>query len=307
MQTERRRSVTASLVLAAVMVLGVGMASVVLTAGLHSAPAAKTEANAANGPNTAALTALLHPGGGPAVPQVKGVTDTTSGNWAGYADTATTAGTITEVFSEWYIPTATCNEKSGATYQVQWVGIDGFGSGSVEQDGSFDYCSGPGATPAYYTWYEFYPFDSVQIVAASTAGAFISAYVLYNPAETINGIAGVYTLEVFDVDNGVAFSEIAGGWDLGYTPADSSVECISEAPGVSTGIAHLTNYGTTKFYACDATIGSHTSGIGGLSSVATVYKINQVDGSGHTEQSTGSLSNYYGTKSTFTITWKRST
>jgi hypothetical protein len=306
MQTQRRQSVMTALVLAAVMVLGAGMASAVLVAGSHAATPAQPAAKAQAGlPSAAALMAILHPAS--STPSVlHGTTKTNSGNWAGYADVAKTAGTITEVFSEWYIPAATCNEKSGATYQVQWIGIDGFGSGSVEQLGSFDYCSGPGATPAYYTWYEFYPYNSVQIVADSSAGALISAYVLYNPTIQINGIAGVYTLELFDPDNGVSFTEIAGGYDLGYTPADVSAECISEAPSGSSGVLHLADYGTTTFYACSDTIGTHTGGIGGQGSVSTVYRINQVGASTKTDQSTGNLSTYLYTESTFSITWKHS-
>ena len=50
---------------------------------------------------------------------------------------------------------------------------------------------------------EFYPYESIQYIAASSAGAFISAYVLYNPGECVNGQCGVYTLELYDVDNGV--------------------------------------------------------------------------------------------------------
>jgi len=282
------------------------MASAVLTAGPHSASTAPTGARATNLPNAAALTALLHPTVGPTVSHIKGVTDISSTDWAGYGDAATTAGTITEVTSEWFIPAATCNEKSGATYQVEWVGIDGLNSGTVEQIGSYDYCSGPGATPAYYLWYEFYPNELIQIVATANPGDYVSAYVLYNPEITINGQVGIYTLELFDLEDNVSFSTVAGGWDLGYTPADSSAECISEAPVVGSSIAHLANYGTTTFYACDATIGSHTSGIGGLSSVATVDKLTQVDAAGHTLQSVGGLTNAGGTKSSFTITWKRS-
>ncbi|MGA8542260.1 MAG: hypothetical protein WB947_01760 [Thermoplasmata archaeon] len=307
MQTQRRRSVMAPLVLAVVVVFAWGIGAAVLSASPHAATTAKIEAKAAELPNTAALTALIHPSGGLVTTQGKGtIHSATSGNWAGYVDVANTAGTVTEVFSEWSVPTAICGSAtpSGGAYEVQWIGIDGWTSGSVEQAGSLNYCSGPGATPAYYTWWEFYPYNDIQIVASSSAGAFISAYVLYNPAEEVNGVPGVYTLELFDVDHGVSFYAIGGGWDLGYTPADADAECISEAPsgfGYS-GVTPLAHYTGLKFLACDTTIGSLTTGIGHQGSEATMYEVNQYNPG--LDQKTGGLSNYYGTSSTFSITWK---
>jgi Peptidase A4 family len=176
----------------------------------------------------------------------------------------------------------------------------------VEQDGTLDYCSGPGATPAYYTWWEFYPYNSVQLYASSSAGAVIYATILYNPSEIIDGVPGVYTLNLFDYDNGASFSIIGGGWDLGYTPSDASAECISEAPGLSTGLAPLTNYGTTTFYACADTIGSHFAGIGSQSSSVALYKIDQNRGGTNVQVTGGLVSFLYG-RSEFSITWKHFT
>jgi peptidase A4-like protein len=300
----------APLVMAAVVVFGFGMASAVLTAGPH---AASTEKNATkaqpNLPNAAVLTALLHPPGG-LVSHAQGgpshltgsITTATSSNWAGYVDVANAAGTITEISAEWAVPTVTCSEASGVAYAVQWIGIDGYGTASVEQVGSLEFCSGPGATPAYDTWWEFFPANSIQLYAATSPGAFISADIVYNPAEEVNGISGVYTMNLFDVDNSVAFSVIGGGWDLGYTPADGTAECISEAPSSGVTIFKLAHYGQVTFGACDTTIGTHATGIGNQGSTSTIYRVNQVQT--HTDQTTGGLSSYFGVKSTFTITWK---
>ncbi len=293
----------APLVLAAVVVFGFGMASAVLAGGPHAASTAKTGEKATESASAAAMTALLHPGTGLVSSPVKGgIVTQTSGNWAGYVDVPTTAGTITEISAEWAVPTVVCSEASGVAYAVQWIGIDGYGTPSVEQVGSYEFCSGHGAIPVYETWWEFFPANSIQLFAATTPGALISTSIVYNPAEEVSGVPGVYTMNLFDVDNSVAFTVIGGGWDLGYTPDDGTAECISEAPSSGATILHLANYGKVTFAACDTTIGSHASGIGNQLSLGAVYLVNQVQT--HTDQKTGGLSNYFGTKSTFTITWK---
>ena len=58
-----------------------------------------------------------------------------------------------------------------------WVGIDGFTSGSVEQDGTLIECSGGRAF--YFTWWEMFPTNSIQVVGSSVRpGDAISASVV---------------------------------------------------------------------------------------------------------------------------------
>ncbi|MGA2471638.1 MAG: immunoglobulin domain-containing protein [Solirubrobacteraceae bacterium] len=74
-----------------------------------------------------------------------------SGNWSGYVDTG--GGPFTAVNGSWKVPTIqTC--AGGATNSSHWVGIDGWGSDSVEQDGTEADCSG--GTPSYDAWVEMY-------------------------------------------------------------------------------------------------------------------------------------------------------
>jgi len=302
MQARTRRSFAASLIVAAVLVVGFGMATAVLVGGTHTASAEKTQSKGTTTvASTARLTTLLHPN---SASELKGKPKKAdSANWAGYAFVPKTAGNITEVFSEWYVPTAVCDEVSGATSEVAWIGIDGDGSSTVQQIGTADYCSGPGATPSYYLWYEFYPATPITELAPTTPGAFVSAYVLYNPAEEYGGVNGVWTSEIFDVDNSQAFTVVATDYSLGYSPADASAECISEAPSSVSSILPLTDYGQVTFYACDVTNGAVTTGIGGFhGSVGTTHEITQVEG-GVTAQTPGALSTYFGKDSTFTITW----
>ena len=75
-----------------------------------------------------------------------------STNWAGYAARGPWHAFRT-VSAQWTQPRAAC--ASLHTYSAFWVGLDGFGSSSVEQVGTSVECSG--GRPVYYAWYEMYP------------------------------------------------------------------------------------------------------------------------------------------------------
>ncbi len=91
------------------------------------------------------------------------VTTVPSSSEAGYADDNTGGHTYTAVSGNWVEPTGTCS--AAATLTAFWVGIDGFSSGSVEQDGTGIECSG--GTPIYFIWWEMFPANSVQVVSTA--------------------------------------------------------------------------------------------------------------------------------------------
>jgi len=68
--------------------------------------------------------------------RTKGLTKVQSTNWAGYADTGSS---FSKVSASWTEPSVTC---SGSQEQLAafWVGIDGYSSSSVEQDGTLIEC-----------------------------------------------------------------------------------------------------------------------------------------------------------------------
>jgi hypothetical protein len=233
-----------------------------------------------------------------------GVTKTTSTNWAGYADTVPSAdyGTITEVLGEWKVPKVKCNVYS-PSIQDNWIGIDGFSTSTVEQGGTIAECSSAGATPSYYDWYEFYPYNDVTTVNSVSAGDSMEGYVTYAAS------TGVYVITIDDLTHsGDSFTYTgnpstcnSSGCESG---SDGSAECISES---LTGEGYyLPDYGTTTFTTCQAWINGYHSGIGGLPSGAhaTVYAITQDSPiTGGTQQSVGSLSTNLYTDDEFTITW----
>jgi hypothetical protein len=279
----------------------VGALSVVHAIDSSAAPMKIPLATPLKGPGIVALeqkvTQMLHPGYGSI--QAK-PTKTTSGNWAGYALTAT-AGTILESFGGWNVPTISCGTLGvyGVGINDNWVGIDGFNNGEVEQGGTLGYCSGVGATPVYYTWWEFYPYNSVQFYGSTvSAGDLIDAYVLYDPT------VSTYTITIEDLSNSANSFFVYGNPSSG---PDASAECISESL-VGEGY-DLPNYGTTTFDICNAEVNGYYNGIGGLphGAGATVYSITQYGPvSGKKEQTVGSLHSAFGWKDTlFTITWHK--
>ena len=286
---------------AAMAIMGFGLAGVFIvgsTVASHVGPSmqpAKVPASEA---------ALLNGFGSSKV--VKG----TSTNWGGYALNAT-GGSILESFGEWFVPSISC--KGHTSLADQWVGIDGLNDGTVEQGGTYEYCVSATSGPYYWTWYEFYPYESIQSVSSAvSAGDVINAYVLYNPNIYVDGLQGVYTIIVEDISNNASSFAYQGdpatcntSWACQSGP-DQSAECISES--LADQGLYLAKTSKTTFYNCDAEINGYYSGIGGLPSGAhaTVNEITTVGYvSGKTQQRISRLSTFDLKDDSFTITWAK--
>jgi hypothetical protein len=86
-------------------------------------------------------------------------------NWGGYV--ADGPGTIADphwimAYAQWYEPAVTCN--SNRDLYAPWVGLDGYGSLTVEQTGVATDCFS--GTPNYRAWYEMYPAPPVYLSTA---------------------------------------------------------------------------------------------------------------------------------------------
>jgi Peptidase A4 family len=214
---------------------------------------------------------------------------TSSTNWSGYAVTAAN-GSVTFVSGSWTVPTVSGTGK-GITYSSNWVGIDGFGSNSVEQLGTEqDVVNG---TPEYSAWYEMYPAYPVTISGTVKPGDTITATVTANSSTS-------FTLTLSDSSWTTTFSKTLT-MPHGYKGALSSAEWIEEAPSSNTGVLPLADFGTASFSNSKATISSTSGNIG---SFASVYEINMVTSSGTAKATTSSLDSSSG--SSFTVTWKSS-
>jgi hypothetical protein len=217
--------------------------------------------------------------------KVKGLSQVDSTNWSGYADTGSDFATVT---AKWTQPSATCG--SAESLAAFWVGIDGYSSASVEQDGTLIECVG--GTPSYFTWWEMYPTNDIQVVGDTLApGDKITAKVIRTGTS--------YKLSVTDSTHPAdSFSTTQSCTDC----ANSSAEVIAEAPCCTSsgGILPLSHFST--FTATDTTVKT-TSKSGSISSF-TDDEITMVDSSGNVKAQPGALN---ATGKSFKVTWKRST
>lgn len=239
-------------------------------------------------------------------PHFSRVTQATSTNWGGYADTAK-HGTILEVLGEWTVPKISCSVYPSVS--DQWVGIDGDGTSTVEQGGTTEYCPGSGS-PSYYNWFEFEPYEASVSVFSVSPGDFIQAYVLYNPYICEDKKCGIYTIAIEDISNPSATFLVQGNPSVCDKAGceggpDGSAECISES--LVNQKYYLADYGTETFISCDVSINGYWSGIGGLPSGAgaTVYEITCYGyDSGLKQQVPSKLTTYDYKNDHFTIKWE---
>lgn len=161
-------------------------------------------------------------------------------NWGGYA--ATGSG-FTSVSASWTEPSATCNSTNDL--YAPWVGIDGYGSSTVEQTGVATDCSS--GSPVNQAWYEMYPANPVYLSLSSypvSAGDHITASVTYAGSSR-------YTLKLTDSSWGWTYSTTKS-----LSAKRASAEVIIESPTGS-----YPNFGTLSF--TSATVNGKSLGSSG--------------------------------------------
>jgi hypothetical protein len=214
--------------------------------------------------------------------EIKGLTSVESTNWSGYADTGSSFSKVTGSWSE---PSASCSGRT-TSLAAFWVGIDGYSSDSVEQDGTLIECEG--GTAFQFSWWEMYPTNDVQVVGESVAaGDRITASVVRSGSS--------YTLAVTDSThsaNSFSTTQSCSGC------ANSSAEWIAEAPSSSSGVEPLAHFSTWTDSGSTVTEGS-TSGV--ISSF-TDDEITMVDNSGAVKAQPGPLNSG---GNGFSVTWER--
>jgi Peptidase A4 family len=214
--------------------------------------------------------------------RVKGLSQVQSTNWSGYADTGSGFSTVT---GSWTEPGVSCT--STTSLAAFWVGIDGYSSSSVEQDGTLIECYRGAAY--YYTWWEMYPTNAIQVVGSTLhAGDSITASVVRSGTG--------HTLKVTDS------SRSADSFSTTQTCsgcANSSAEWIAEAPSGSSGVYPLSDFGSWTESGATVKAGS-TSGV--ISSF-TDDELTMINSSGATKALPGALN---GSGNGFGVTWERS-
>jgi hypothetical protein len=216
---------------------------------------------------------------------IDGLTQVQSTNWSGYADDNTAGNTYTSVTGSWTEPSVTCTSQTSLA--VFWVGIDGFSSGSVEQDGTLIECSRGRAF--YDTWWEMYPTNSIQVVGTTLQpGDSITASVVRSGTS--------YTLQVTDSSHSAdSFTKT----ETCSSCANSSAEWIAEAPSGSGGVFPLSDFHSWTL--SGATVQSGTTS--GVISTFADDELTMIDSASNVKAQPGALN---GGGNGFSVTWVRS-
>lgn len=160
----------------------------------------------------------------------------TSTNWAGYA---TTGGAYTSVSANWTEPSVECTTRGVVAF---WVGLDGWGSDSVEQDGTGVDCTS--GSPVQFAWWETYPGNSiVQYDKPVAAGDRLSSVVTSEPG-------GEYAMVLTDSTQNWTETTRANVPQA----RDASAEIVTEAVTTGPVVSALPDFGVADF--SDARIGT---------------------------------------------------
>jgi hypothetical protein len=231
------------------------------------------------------------PGTSPTPAVSGGITRYASDNWSGYADTA--SGAFTSASARWVQPSITCQGKENELAAL-WVGIDGFNTSTVEQDGTIAWCYEGSAYAA--DWWEMYPTNDIQVVNAIAPGDAITA--------TVTRSGTSYTLAVTDSTNTAA--SFATTQSCASTICkDESAEWIAEAPDGYRGLWPLAHFKTWGLMSAAVA----TSTASGTITTFTPYRITMVDsafgGSSYPLAAPGNLSVSAGLDG-FPLAWRNS-
>jgi hypothetical protein len=160
-----------------------------------------------------------------------------SDNWSGYVDTD---GPYTATGARWYQTGVGACGCTGPTDEVTWVGLGGWNSGDLLQDGTRNYSDD---TP--YAWFEYLGDTTVSIISAdsTTVGDTIEAQLFYSTAT--DGTAQFLVHDDSAVVLNATEPDMAGDYD------GSTTEWIIERPTQcypDSCYDPLSNTGTTDFW-----------------------------------------------------------
>jgi hypothetical protein len=231
MHTARALSVVAVAALATAT--GLATAQAATSASAPAAGAARSHPAAHAGhpfvsipaKDLAHFTRLLH-----SRHQGLGAANETSTNWSGYA---ATGGSYTTVTSDWTEPSVSCTSDGIVAF---WIGLDGWGSGTVEQDGTGVDCSS--GSPQQFAWWETYPANDIQ-----EYGDYVAAGDSMSSTVTYEG----------DNEYDMVLTDKTQGWTennpvSGPSGAENaSAEVIAEAVTSNGSITDLPDFGVVNF------------------------------------------------------------
>jgi Peptidase A4 family len=162
---------------------------------------------------------------------IGGIKKVGSQNWAGYA---VTRGKFKKIRASFYVPFMNCSNDPN-TFSSHWVGLDGFNSNTVEQDGIEADCNG--TSESVFAWREVFPRPEQPFNMRIRPGDSITA--------TTTFTGGRYKMEV--KDNTTGHHRTVRQRCAGSSCHRSSAEVISEAPTVNGSQSPLAPYGAQAY------------------------------------------------------------
>lgn len=167
--------------------------------------------------------------------------------WAGYTVSKIDTNGLPQeksvnfVTGSWIVPSVDCSSTPNG-YVAIWVGIDGYGSSTIEQIGTNSQCDN--GKQLIYAWWETYPDPSKKInYFPVKPGDNIKAQVEFIGNKKFN-------LTITNLNTGKTFSKIKKVPDAQRT----SGEWIIEAPQVQSQIQPLANFNSVTFTNAQAKI-----------------------------------------------------
>ena len=215
-----------TVLLALAVVLGGSTAAQAATASAHPSAASRPRPDAVTVPvqNLKHFSHLLN------ARRQALAANQTSTNWAGYAATGSSYTTVT---SSWVEPQVSCTSDGIVAF---WIGLDGWGSTSVEQDGTGVDCSN--GSPEPFAWWETYPANAIQEYNEPVAaGDSLTSTVTYETN-------GRYDLVLTDSTRGWTENNVVA---KPSGAENASAEVIAEAVTSGNGVSPLPNFGSIHF------------------------------------------------------------
>ena len=203
-------------------------------------------------------------------------------NWSGYAVEACGACRLRYVAADFTLPRLNCASSPDGSWVSDWVGLDGWSDGTVEQDGIDAECSA--GQDSYLVFTEMYPAGPIGYQVAAAAGDNIAASVYYDQA------TGLWSLAVEDTTISAGVT-VSASCPSGQACADKSAEVITEAPCCTAAGAplDLADYGQANYSGGRVTSYNGTRGGLGATSLWNSYAITLEDSGGAVEASPGPL------------------
>jgi hypothetical protein len=214
------------------------------------------------------------------------VTEIGSYNWSGFADVQSGTTPISSVSARWTIPQVSCltgRYQNQDAFLAQWVGLDGFTDGTVEQLGTATQCYE--GVEYYYDWYEMFPGGTVEEgttqcinnnVDCPRPGDVVQASVDSTPSGANND----YTLALRDFSSPQESFSVSATCPA-TTCVNSSAEWIVERPAFSLPfgfqILPQADYNQTAFTDGTVSAGGATTSIENYA--GTVYDVAMIDDS----------------------------